>query len=150
MVDEIFNELCRQSNTLYPIPAEARENHTDLLIPLTDREKADQYKVKVQMEPFIPEAHQTTTSITEKKPIVDKEDDTSSESTEEDIDVLFKGITKLDFDHPRLQKKVNQRAFNNWSNAQLTITRETKRKDPNLSPSDINVKPLRSRLDKKS
>ena len=44
------------------------------------------------------------------------------------MDILLKGIAKLDFDHPRLQKKVNQRAFNIWSNAQLTKTRETKRK----------------------
>ena len=35
-VNEIFNESTRQSNTLYPIPLEARERHINLLIPLTD------------------------------------------------------------------------------------------------------------------
>ena len=44
------------------------------------------------------------------------------------MDALLKGTTKLDFDHPRLQKKVNQKAFNIWSNAQPTRTRATKRK----------------------
>jgi hypothetical protein len=63
------------------------------------------------MSPFIPEAQQTAPSNTEKKPLLDKEEDTSSESMEEDMDVLLKGITKLEFDHPWLQKKVNQRAF---------------------------------------
>ena len=119
--------MARQSNTLYPIPPEAREKHTDLLIPLTDGEKEDEYEVELQMQPFLPEAQQTTTSTIEKKPI-DKEDDTSSELTEEDMDVLLKGITELEFEHPQLQKKINQRAFSIWSNAQPTRTRETKRK----------------------
>ena len=79
------------------------------------------------MQPFVIEAQLPTTSTTKKKP-VDKEDDTSSESTKEDMDVLLKGIVKLDFEHPRLQKKVNQRAFSIWSNAQSTRTRATKRK----------------------
>ena len=43
-VEEIFNELTRQSNTLYPIPLEAKEKKTNILIPLTDGEKVDQYK----------------------------------------------------------------------------------------------------------
>ena len=59
------------------------------------------------MQPFILEAQQTAPSNTNKKPLVDKEEDTSSESTEEDMDVLLKGIVELDFDHPRLQNKVN-------------------------------------------
>ena len=59
------------------------------------------------MQPFVPEAQQTVPSNTKKKPLLDKEEDTSSESTEEDMDALLKGITELDFDHPRLQKKVN-------------------------------------------
>lgn len=80
------------------------------------------------MQPFVPEAQQTAPSNTEKKPLVDKEEDTSSKSTEEDMDVLLKGIAELDFDHPRLQKKVNQRAFNIWSNPQLKKTRASKRK----------------------
>ena len=98
-VDEIFNELPRQSNTIYPIPHEAREKQTNLLIPLTDGENADQYEVELQMQPFVPKAQQTATSTTKKK-LVNKEDDTSGESTEEDIDVLLKGITEIDFDHP--------------------------------------------------
>ena len=64
------------------------------------------------MKPFIPKAQQTAPSNTKKKPLSDKEEDTSSKSMEEDMDVLLKGITELDFDHPPLQKKVNQRAFN--------------------------------------
>ena len=50
------------------------------------------------------------------------------ESTEEDIDVLLKGLVEHDFEHPRIQKKVLQRAFRIWSNTQLTQTRVTKRK----------------------
>ena len=59
------------------------------------------------------------TSTPEKKP-VEKEDDTSSELTEEDTNVLFKGIIVLKFMHPWLQKKVIQRAFSIWSNSQPT------------------------------
>jgi hypothetical protein len=98
-VNEIFNELSRQSNTLYPIPPEAREKQIDLLIPLINGEKADQYEAELKMQSFVPEAQRTTTSTTKKKP-VDKEDDTSSESIEEDMDVLLKGITELDFEYP--------------------------------------------------
>ena len=42
--------------------------------------------------------------------------------------VLLKGITEIDFEHPRLQKKIIQRAFNIWLNSQPTKTRATKRK----------------------
>jgi hypothetical protein len=69
------------------------------------------------MQPFIPEAQQIALSNTKKKPLPNKDEDTSSESIEEDMDVLLKGITKLNFNHPQLKKKVNQRAFNIWSNA---------------------------------
>ena len=41
---------------LYPITPGAKEECTDLLIPLTDGEKDDQYKAKLQMQPFILEA----------------------------------------------------------------------------------------------
>ena len=37
--------------------------------------------------------------------------DTSSDLTEEDMNVLLKGLEDLDFDHPRIQKKVLQRTF---------------------------------------
>ena len=47
MLEEIFNELSRKSNTLYSIPPKAKEKKTDLLIPLTDEEKVDQYKAKL-------------------------------------------------------------------------------------------------------
>ena len=80
------------------------------------------------MQSFVSEA-QTPTLTLEKKPI---EDDSSSESTEEDIDVLFKGLAELDFDHPRIQKKVLQRAFRIWSNVQPTQKRATKRKRSEL------------------
>ena len=66
-----------------------------------DGEKIDQHEVMLQMQTFVLEAQQTMTSIPEKKPI-EKEGDTSSESTKEDMDVLFKGITELDFEHPWL------------------------------------------------
>lgn len=49
MVNEIFNELAWQSNMLNPIPPEAREIYTDLLIPVTNGEKMDQYEAKLQM-----------------------------------------------------------------------------------------------------
>lgn len=62
------------------------------------------------MSPFVSEAQQTTTSTIEKKS-VDKEDDTSNESTEEDMHVLLKVIVELNFKHPCLQKKINQRYF---------------------------------------
>ena len=75
------------------VPPKAREKQIELLIPLTDGEKVDQYEAKLQMQPFVSEAQQTATSTTKKKPVVDKEDDTSSKSTEEDMDVLLKGIT---------------------------------------------------------
>lgn len=113
---------------LYPIPLEAKEKQTDLQIPLTDGEKAYQYEAKLKMPPFVLEAQQTAPSNIEKQPLSNKEEDTSSESMEEDTDALLKGIVELDFDHPRLQKKVNQRAFIIWSNAQPTKKRGTKRK----------------------
>ena len=49
MVEEIFNELTRQSNMLYPIPPDAKEKQIDILIPLTNGEKANQYKVELKM-----------------------------------------------------------------------------------------------------
>lgn len=64
-----------------------------------------------------------------KKPI---EDDSSSESTEEDINVLLKGLAELNFKHPHIQKKVLQRDFRIWSNSQPTQTRVTKRKSSKL------------------
>ena len=54
--------------------------------------------------------------------------DTSSHSIEEDMNVLLKGLEDLDFDHPRIQKKLLQQAFKIWSDAQPTQTMETKRK----------------------
>ena len=44
------------------------------------------------------------------------------------MDVLLKGIAELEFDHPQLEEKVNQREFSIWLNTQLNRTRETKRK----------------------
>ena len=117
----------RQSNTLNPIPPEAREKQTNLLIPLMDGDKEDQYKAEIQMQPFVSEAQQTTTSTTKKK-LVDREDDTSNKLREEDMDVLLKSIIELNFEHPQLEKKINQRAFSIWSNSQLTRTKATKRK----------------------
>ena len=51
---------------------------------------------------------------------------------EEDMNVLLKGLEELDFNHPHLQKKILQRAFKIWSNAQLTQTRTMKRKRSEL------------------
>lgn len=78
------------------------------------------------MKSFVSEAHTSTSTLEKKSP--DKEDNMSSESTEEDIDILLKGITELDFEHPCIQKKILQRSFNIWSNSQPTRTRATKRK----------------------
>ena len=65
------------------------------------------------MQSFVLEA-QTPTLTPENKTI---EDDSLSESTEEDMNVLLKGLEELNLDHPRIQKKVFQRAFKIWSNA---------------------------------
>ena len=54
------------------------------------------------MLPFVPEVQSIVPPITKKKPLLDKDEDTSSALTEEGMDVLLKGIAKLDFDHPRL------------------------------------------------
>ena len=99
MVDEIFSEMARQSNTINPVPPEAREKCTNLLIPLMDGEKVEQYEVELQMHPFMLEAQHPTTSSFEKK-LDENEDDTSSESIEEDMDVLLKAIVKFDFKDP--------------------------------------------------
>lgn len=81
------------------ILTEDQEKETDLLIPLTNEEKDDQYEAKLKMHPFIPKSQQTATSTTKKKPIANKEEYTTSESTEEDMDVLLKGIVELNFEH---------------------------------------------------
>lgn len=47
----------------------------------------------------------TPTQTPEKKTA---EVDTSSDSTEEDMNILLKGLEYLDFDHPSIQKKVLQ------------------------------------------
>ena len=52
-VEELFNEITRYSNTIYPIPPTSKAKQTDILIPLTNEEKVDQYEVKLQMFPFI-------------------------------------------------------------------------------------------------
>ena len=77
------------------------------MLPLTDGEKVEQHEAELQMQSFVPEA-QTSMLTLEKKTA---EVDTSSDSTEEDMNVLLKGLEYLDFDHPRIQKKVLQRAF---------------------------------------
>ena len=79
------------------------------------------------MHPFLSKAQQTLTSNPKKK-VVEKEGDTSSESTKEEMDFLFKGIFEIDFEHPRLKKKIIQREFSIWSNSQPTRIRATKRK----------------------
>ena len=56
------------------------------------------------MQPFLSEAQQTSTSTPMKK-IVEKDEDTMSESTKEDMDVLIKGILEFKFEHLPLKKK---------------------------------------------
>ena len=56
------------------------------------------------MQTFAAEA-QTPTPTLEKKT---NEVDTTSDSTEEDMNVLLKGLGELNFDHPRIKKKVLQ------------------------------------------
>ena len=53
MVKQIFGELTRQSNTIMPIPTEAREIQVDLLLPLTDKEKVEQHEVELKMQSFV-------------------------------------------------------------------------------------------------
>ena len=77
------------------------------MFPLTDGEKFEQHKAELQMQSFVVEA-QTLTQTPKKKSV---EDDSTNESTEEDMNVLLKGIEELDFNHPWIQKKVLQRAF---------------------------------------
>ena len=67
----------------------------------------------MQMQSFAAEA-QTSMQTPEKKTT---KADTSSDSTEEDMNILPKGLEDLDFDHPRIQKKVLQRAFQIWLDA---------------------------------
>lgn len=76
----------------------------------------EQHEAELKMQSFVSEVQTLTT--TPKKKLVEGE--SLSESMEEDIDVLLKGPTELDFDHPRIQKKVLQRAFRIWSNSQPT------------------------------
>ena len=82
------------------------------MLPLTDGEKVEQHEVELHMQSFVSEA-QTLTPTPEKKIV---EDDSSSELIEEDMNVLLKGLEELNFDHPRIQKKVLQQAFKIWSN----------------------------------
>lgn len=56
MVDQIFGELTQQSNTITPIPTEAREIQVDLLFPLIDGEKVEQHEAELQMQSFVSEA----------------------------------------------------------------------------------------------
>ena len=50
------------------------------------------------MQSFMSEA-QTLTPTPEKKSV---KDDSTSDSTEEDMKVFLKGLEELDFDHPRI------------------------------------------------
>ena len=109
IVDHIFGELSRQSSMIMSIPPEERDIQINLLLLLMDGEKVEQHETELQMQSFVSEA-QTPRSTPENKPL-EIEDDMSSDSTEEDIDVLFKGITELYFEHPHIQKKLLQRAF---------------------------------------
>ena len=68
---------------------------------------------------------QTLTMTPEKKTA---EVDSASDSTEEDVNTLLKRLEELNFDHPRIKKKVLQRAFQIWSDVQPTQTRAKKRK----------------------
>ena len=51
------------------------------------------------------------------------------------VQYLLKGLEELNFDHPRIIKKVLQQAFQIWSDAQPTQTREKKRKRSDLPTS---------------
>ena len=56
------------------------------------------------MQSFVAEV-QMPTSTPEKKTT---EVNTASDSTKEDMNVLLKGLEELNFDHPRIKKKVLQ------------------------------------------
>lgn len=130
-VEQIFGELSRQSRTITPIPSLAKEIQVDLLLPLKDDEKFEQDEAELQIQSFIAEV-QTPMPTLEKKTA---EVDTSSDLTEEDMNVLLKGLEELDFDHPIIQKKVLQQTFQIWSDAQPTQTRAKKRKRSDLPTS---------------
>ena len=46
-VDEIFQELARQSNTNLSIPARAKETNHPIEEPLTDQEKKEDYELRI-------------------------------------------------------------------------------------------------------
>ena len=46
-VDEIFQELARQSNTNLSIPAKAKEINQPIEEPLTDQEKEEDYELRL-------------------------------------------------------------------------------------------------------
>ena len=99
--------------TIKHIPSHAKEIRVNLLLPLIDGEKVEQHEAKLQMQSFVVEA-QTLTQTPENKTT---NANSSSESTEEDMNVLLKELKELDFDHPRIQKNVLQRALKIWSDA---------------------------------
>jgi hypothetical protein len=126
IVDQIFGELSRQSNMITPITPEARDIQVDLLLPLMDGEKVEQHEAKLQMQSFVSKA-QTSTSNLENKSF-EKEDNTSSELTEEDIDILLNLILELNFEHPRIQKKITPKILQHMVELSPTWTRDTNRK----------------------
>lgn len=58
-IDEIFNELNRQSNTILTIPAKARDVSVPVVEPLIDQEKEEEYEGRLYMHTFIYEAEPT-------------------------------------------------------------------------------------------
>ena len=84
------------------------------MLPFTDGEKVEQHEAKLQTQSF-------TTKVQTLMPTPEKKTakvDASSGSTEEDMNVLLKGLEELNFDHPRIKNKVLQQAFQIWSDAQ--------------------------------
>lgn len=109
-----------------PIPPEARDIQVDLLLPLMDGKKVEQHEVELQMQSFISEA-QTSTLTLEKKSL-EKEDDMSIESMKEDINVLLKGIAKLDFEHPHIYKNITPKSLQHMAELPANPDKSYKKK----------------------
>ena len=69
-IDQIFGELTRQSRTITPIPAKAREIQVNLLLPLIDGEKVEQHEAELKLQSFVSKA-KTLTLTPKKKPVKD-------------------------------------------------------------------------------
>lgn len=69
------------------------------------------------MEPFVLDQSQPPLTSSLNHSIEVLEEDTSSQSTEEDLNALFQGLEELEFGNPRLQRKINQMELDIWTSS---------------------------------